>query len=58
MERAMVKKPEEHAGSGLDKPSAKTLTEKIGDGFRKIVPERSSQKKEPEVAPTIIPPAD
>jgi hypothetical protein len=35
----MEKKSEEHAGSGLDQPNPKILTQKIGDGFRKFVSE-------------------
>ena len=58
MERPMAKKPQDHAGSGIDKPDPKTLVEKIGDRLGKIVPEKPPQQDPPEVAPTIVPPAD
>lgn len=39
----MTKTPDEHAGSGLDKPDPKTILEKVGDGIKAVLP-----KKEPE----------
>ncbi len=57
LECAMAKVSDEHAGSGIDKAHPKTLAEKIGDGLKKLVPEKPAQE-EPEVAPTIMPPAD
>lgn len=54
----MANKPDDHAGSGVDKPDPKTLREKIGDGLKKIMPDKPAPGEEPEVAPTIMPPAD
>ena len=60
MEHAMPK-TDDHSGSGLDKPERKTLIEKVGDGLKKIVPSpspRPAPAEKPEVAPTVMPPAD
>jgi hypothetical protein len=60
MERAMTR-PDDNAGSGLDKPEPRTLVEKMGDRLKKIVPSpspRPAPAEKPDVAPTIMPPAD
>lgn len=56
-----MSKTDDHAGSGLDKPEPKSLIDKVGDGLKKMVPSKSARPapaEEPEVAPTIMPPAD
>jgi hypothetical protein len=55
----MSKQPENHAGSGLDRPAPKTLVEKVTEGLKKIVPDNPTPAQKPETGPaTIIPPAD
>jgi len=34
----MAKTPDEHAGSGLDKPDPKSLLEKARDGLKAVLP--------------------
>lgn len=34
----MAKTPDDHAGSGLDKPDPKTLLEKAKDGLKAVLP--------------------
>jgi hypothetical protein len=34
----MASKPDDHAGSGLDKPDPKTLLEKAKDGIKAVLP--------------------
>ena len=34
----MAKQPDDHAGSGLDKPDPKTLLEKAKDGIKAVLP--------------------
>ena len=33
----MTANPEEHAGSGIDKPDPKSLLEKVGDGLKSVL---------------------
>ena len=40
----MATKPDDHAGSGIDKPDPKSLLEKLGDGVKAVMP----RKPEPE----------
>jgi len=54
-------KSDDHAGSGIDKPDAKSLLEKFSDGVKSILekkPAPQSQKGPDAVANTIVPPAD
>lgn len=38
MEQTLAKTPDDHAGSGLDKPDPKTLLEKAKDGLKAVLP--------------------
>jgi hypothetical protein len=49
-------KPDDHAGSGVDKPDPKTLLERLGDSVKSVLP----KKPEPGQTGTgtVVPPAD
>ena len=40
----MASKPDDHAGSGIDKPDPKSLMEKLGDGVKAVLPKKPDAK--------------
>lgn len=44
----MAKSPDEHVGSGVDKPDPKGILEKLGDAAKAVLPTRDT---EPAPAP-------
>lgn len=42
----MAHKPDDHAGSGLDKPDPKSLLEKVGDGLKAVLPKKADKPAE------------
>jgi hypothetical protein len=54
------KNEDQHAGSGLDKPDPKTLTEKIADTVKAALPAKDNKAKNEMADPAAldIPPAD
>lgn len=50
----MAHKPDDHAGSGLDKPDPKSLLEKVGDGLKAVLPKKAADKPAEEISLTGI----
>jgi hypothetical protein len=52
-------KPDDHAGSGIDKPDAKGLLEKFSEGVKSILEKKPAPTPPGQTGPAIIiPPAD
>ncbi len=50
---ALFKKPDDHAGSGIDKPDPKSIKEKVSDVVKAIVPAPPPAEPVPAKGPEI-----